>query len=154
MPIEPNITPAPNPVILPETAKTDQFTAGVNQGIDMLQYKHILHRVMSIGLMLWGLWGIVKTVKEIFFVYPHLPEVFAAAGYDTEVVRELAFKVLILSAESFATAAYGFGMMVKPGHAVKTFHHVIGILLAIASVAIRYYFEVDPELIEQFMLLK
>jgi hypothetical protein len=140
--------------ILPTPPQTDPFLAGVDQGVKQIDWKHLLTKSLSIGLIAWGIFGIFRATREIFFVYPHLPEVFAASGYDTEVVRELALKVLVLSGESFATAAYGFGMIVKPGHAVKTFHHVMAFLIGLASVAIRLRFAIGPELLNQLIHLK
>lgn len=115
-----------------------------------MDLKHLLAKVISILLILFGIYQIFLSLNAIFFIYPHLTDY---QGYHLLWIEEgLIEKALLLYATMVVNGIYGVVLLFKPIQEVKIIHIFGGIAIFIVSVffVVQTSFTTDP--LQQFLL--
>jgi hypothetical protein len=118
-----------------------------------MSFRRLLTKVVSLALIVSGLYQIILSLNAIFFIYPNLhPQ-----GQEALIFQEgLVEKALILYASIITTGIYGTILLFKPEEEVKIIHIVFGILIFVGSIffVVKTPFTTDPVLdyLTQFLL--
>ena len=106
-------------------------TGGVSSTLTRDTLIHALSKIISIILLLSGLYKLATSVTDIFHIQ-NLP-------VTSSVYQSLIKKFAILLATSIIEATYGITLLFKSAPATKIAHIVGGILLLLISITINYF---------------
>lgn len=93
--------------------------------------KKILARLVSILLIVLGLFNTLLSVQAIFFIYPKLR---IDIRTPIDIQAGLVEKALVLYLTMVVDGTYGLVLLLKPAEKIKTIHIVIGFLIFVASI--------------------
>jgi hypothetical protein len=94
--------------------------------------KKIFGKVLSILLIVFGLYHIIISSALIFFVYPKLLKSPETLPLDFQ--ESLVEKAIILYLSTIIDGLYGMALLIKPSQEVKNIHLVAGLILFVFSI--------------------
>lgn len=101
-----------------------------------MDLKHLAAKVVSISLILFGLYQIFLSLDAIFFVYPNLGK----EGYSLAMQKELFQKAVFIYLGTIVNGIYGFILFFKPAHEIKVMNILTGIALGVVSFLLSFGF--------------
>jgi len=118
------VTIKTSPIHLPEIDKITQ--------VKKTKILFISKKAVALSLILFSLYGLYVSIKEILFVLPQIS--FMGDLIDAEKLYiALLKKAIIVSSHLFIDSIYGFSLLIKPMAATKNIHIILGIVILIIS---------------------
>jgi hypothetical protein len=149
-------SPQPMATAVPEVTSTNQaqtpYLANAEDTTQATEIKselselitkahNLMGKVLPIGLMIQGLYGIYKSIHFIFVGYPELNFLLASHQITQTQVNDFVIKAIMIAISTLLSMIFAMRLAVMKTKVVKTFNTLIGILLVLGNAAIHDYFE-------------
>lgn len=107
----------------------------------LLNAKKWLQKLLAVGLVLQGLYGIYKSIYFIFVTYPELGFLLASHQISQTQVNNYVIQAILMSITTLVSMVFAMRLTILQNRVAQTFNTVIGVLLVIGNAALHDYFE-------------
>lgn len=100
----------------------------------VVKIEKFILRLVSGALVIHGLYGLYNELIEIFYVFPHLPQVFKDLGYADVAYQSLYRKSILVTSAAAIETIYGLAVIANLEKLVHRLHIISGLSLLTISI--------------------
>ncbi len=97
------------------------------------RFEHRLLKFASLLLLLHGFLSIYNELILMFFVFPHLPDLFRDLGFPQSLYQQIFRRSLLISSAAFFETIYGLILLKRHSNLAHHFHIISAFSLLILS---------------------
>lgn len=95
-------------------------------------------QIVSYSLIIHGVFNLYHEMIEIFYVLPHIPEIFEDLGYAEAGYASLYRRTILVTATAAIETIYGLAMLARFKELVHHLHIISGIVLLVISILLTF----------------
>lgn len=111
-----------------------------NSGLDptiketILKLENILLRTLSVLLIIHGLRGLYEEFINLFYVFPHLPEIYQLLNYSTDIYESVYRRSAIITGTALIETIYGAVLITRHSKLIHRLHIFSALSILVISV--------------------